>query len=128
MAILWHGTTRDCANRIVAMGPDEQFVEPGAHPRDVAGGFSTTLAGHVPRPGDPSCEEYARFKAKNIPNEGGPAIVEVEVPDGIVDLVRVHPVGWIAFADSGELRFEPGMGWDELIREWPNLTKRIRVP
>ena len=68
------------------------------------------------------------MKAKNFPNEGGPAIVEVDVPEAVVDLVLLHPIGGIAFADSGEIRFEPGMGWDELIREWPNLSKRILVP
>ena len=41
MAILLHGTTRWRAERIVARGPDPNFIEPGGGPKAV--NFSTYL-------------------------------------------------------------------------------------
>ena len=125
MALLWQGTTIDRANRILANGPDEHFVEPGGHHGDPAGGFSTTLAGFIPLPDEAGCENYARLKANVFPNEGGPAIVEVEVPDLIVDIVLHDPVGQFAFRDMGEIRFVPGYGLEELQRIWSSFPKRM---
>lgn len=51
-----------------------------------------------------------------FPSEGGAAIVEIEVPQDIIDL---------AIDAGGEIRFEPGLGLDELLLAWPTLTKRI---
>jgi hypothetical protein len=59
---------------------------------------------------------YAAGKARLFPNEGGPAILEVEVPEWIVRL---------ASATGGEIRFEPGYGLEELLAAWDSLTKRI---
>jgi hypothetical protein len=51
-----------------------------------------------------------------FPDEGGPAILEIEVPEEIIalggDLLE-------------EVRFEPGSGLEELLAAWPTLAKRI---
>lgn len=66
----------------------------------------------------------AQKKAIQFPKEGGPAILEIQVPAWIVDIVGNDPIG--AFnAAGGELRFEPECGLDELRAEWPNLIKRV---
>jgi hypothetical protein len=45
----------------------------------------------------------------------------------ILDIVRSDPIGSLFYADSGEIRFEPGMGLEELLEAWPQLAKRIVV-
>jgi hypothetical protein len=65
-----------------------------------------------------SPEEIATKKAMNFPSEGGPAILEIEVPES---LVRKSDL-------EGEVRFEPGYGLEELIDAWSMLPKRIIVP
>lgn len=63
-----------------------------------------------------TAEQYAAGKAKLFPNEGGPALVEIEVPADIVVLA----------IDAGdEFRFEPGFGLNELLLAWPTITKRV---
>ncbi len=64
------------------------------------------------------------MKARNFPGEGGPVILEVELPESIVDIVRNHPELGLSAA-TGEIRFEPGAGLEELLQAWPNLTKRV---
>jgi hypothetical protein len=51
-----------------------------------------------------------------FPDEGGPAILEFEVPEEIARL---------ADDTGGELRFIPGFGLEELFQAWPSLPKRI---
>jgi hypothetical protein len=82
MAILLHGTTRHRALQIIAQGPDPDFVEPGGGPRVAE--FSMCLVGGPFPCGTPAA--YARQKAALFPNEGGPCIIEVVVPDEIVTL------------------------------------------
>ena len=48
--------------------------------------------------------------------EGGPAIVEIDVPAAITDL---------GIDAGGEVRFEPGFGLEELLQAWPELAKRV---
>ena len=79
MAVLLHGTTWQRAAQIIARGPDPDFVEPGGGPK--AESFSTFLQSGPFLFGTP--EEYAR-KASAFPNEGGPAIVAMDVPDDII--------------------------------------------
>ena len=78
---LQHGTTRYRAERMVKRGPDPNFVEPGGGPP--AGGFSTA------RPEGPhawgSPRDYAKGKAEIFPAEGGPVILEIEVPQNVID-------------------------------------------
>ncbi len=93
-------------------GPDPKFVEPGAI--DKAEGFSTAPAEGPFPVGRP--EEYAASKANLFPNEGGPAVVEIEVPAEIVAL---------ASDTGGDIRFLSGYGLEELLKAWPTLPKRI---
>jgi hypothetical protein len=120
MAILLHGTTRYRAERIVANGPDLDFIEPGGHPP--ADEFSALLdTGRTDIVG--SAEEYAIRKAANFPDEGGPVVLAVEVPDVIVDLTfdafLPRSQGLDQFDRGGEaLRL--------LLQAWPGLPKQIR--
>ncbi|MFO0851267.1 MAG: hypothetical protein U0871_22330 [Gemmataceae bacterium] len=122
--VLQHGTTRRRADLIRAVGPDPDYREPGANTRPDRQ-FWTVDRDHpsarLPL-GDP--ERYARRKAVSS-GEGGPAIVEVEVPDWIVQLVLNDRIGLFHY-QSGAVCFEFGCGLDELINEWPNLVVRVR--
>src|SRR5437868_6539055 len=82
MAILLHGTTRLRAERIAIGGPDPDYVEPGGSAR--AEGFSTCVDGG-PFPLD-TPENYARRKAALFPNEGGAAILYIDVPEDVIAL------------------------------------------
>lgn len=94
-------------------GPNPKFKEPGEIYTS-AGGFSTA------RPEGPfsfgSPEDYANGKAAIFPNEGGPAILEIEVPLEVVEL---------AIDEFEEVRFIPGWGLEELLQVWPTIPKRI---
>ncbi|MBX7103765.1 MAG: hypothetical protein K1X57_06775 [Gemmataceae bacterium] len=111
--ILWHGTTRRRAEAILASGPDARFVEPGSV--DPADGFSAAPPGGPHLSGDPVT--IARGKAAKFMAEGGPAIVEFDVPD---ELARQCDWG-------GEVRFAPGFEFEELAQLWPQLPKRLIV-
>jgi hypothetical protein len=88
---LRHGTTRQRAETIIQNGPDPNFVEPGGCDR--AEGFSTTRIQHSYPYGSP--DDVAAGKARLFPNEGGAAIIEIEVPEPIVQLADI----------GGEVRF-----------------------
>jgi hypothetical protein len=120
MAILRHGTTRHRAERIMAHGPDPDFIEPGGGPR--AEGFSTCLElGPFPL-GTP--EEYARRKADAFPNEGGAVILVVDVPDDFIALAMDE----VFFPLSqGVVQFDEGAGLEELRAAWSTLPKQIVV-
>jgi len=111
---LRHGTTRQRAEVILRDGPDPSFREPGG--QLLAEAFSTARL-HGPYPqGSP--ERAANYKSRLFPNEGGPALLEIEVPEAIV---RRADLG-------GEVRFEAGYGPGELLAAWPSLPKRIILP
>lgn len=114
--VLWHGTTRHRAESIRENGPDPTFREPGGQPdpEDI-GGFSAAPPEVVCLTGTPA--DVARAKDKLFPNEGGPAILEVEVPEDVYQLA-IH-------AEGGEVRFQPGDGLEELLELWPDLPKRV---
>jgi hypothetical protein len=120
MPILLHGTTLYRAERIVANGPDLDFIEPGGAPP--ADEFSTLLdTGRTDIVG--SAQEYAIRKAVNFPGEGGPVVLAVEVPDAIVELTfdafLPRSQGLVQFDREGEaLRL--------LLQAWPSLPKQIR--
>jgi hypothetical protein len=119
MAILLHGTTRKRAEQILAGGPDANFVQTGGGPR--AEGFSTCLeCGPFPL-GRP--EDYARRKAAGFQDEGGPAIVVMEVPDALVALA-VDDV-YLPLS-QGVVQFDGRAGLEELQAAWPTLAKQIR--
>jgi hypothetical protein len=110
--LLRHGTTRRRAEAILRDGPNPNFLEPGS--QEKAGRFSAApLEGPFPV-GTP--EFYAERKAALFPDEGGPAVLEIEVPEVIAQ--RTDDTG-------GEYRFLPGYGLTELLQAWPSLPKRI---
>jgi hypothetical protein len=110
--VLHHGTTRQRAEAIIRDGPDPNYVEP-AGPK--AEGFSTAPAEGPFWVGSPT--RYAIWKAALFPEEGGPVLVEVEVPVEIIDMTGGDL--------GGDIRFEPGFGLEELREVWPSLAKRI---
>lgn len=118
MAILLHGTTRHRAGQIMAQAPDPDFIEPGGGPR--AEGFSTCLESGPFLIGTP--EEYARRKAAAFPNEGGPVILAVDVPDDIIALA----VDDVYFPLSqGIAQFDERAGLHELRAAWSTMSKQI---
>jgi hypothetical protein len=116
--ILLHGTTRVRAEQIRQYGPNARFQEPGGQAGD--DGFSMSLEAGPFHFGTPA--EYARGKSKEFPNEGGPVILAVDVPD---ELVREAANEWFPLS-QGLVQFDPGAGLEELIAAWPTLAKEIR--
>ena len=115
--ILLHGTTRGRAERILQEGPNINFQEPGGQ----AGGdgFSMCVeAGPFPF-GKP--EEYARGKAAEFPDESGPAILVVDIPE---DIVARAVSEWFPLS-QGLVQFDPGAGLEELLAAWPTLQKHV---
>src|SRR5204862_5980266 len=84
--VIRHGTTLHRAQQLLRAPPDPDYIEPGGNHYTRAGGFSTDIAGQSAASMG-SAEQYARAKAANFPSEGGPAILEVEVPERIVDIL-----------------------------------------
>ena len=121
MPILLHGTTRRRAEQILKQGPDPEFVEPASETIGVAGSFSTCLEAGPFLFGRP--EEYARSKASIFRDEGGAAIIVVEVPQSIVDLAA----GPYFPLEQGLIQFDRGAGLEELIAAWPQLLKQLRL-
>jgi hypothetical protein len=116
--ILVHGTTRRRAVEICVRGPDPRFPEPGGQGLDEA--FSFYLEGGPFPFGTP--EAYARGKARSFPDEGGPVILAVDVPDDIV----AHAVNeWLPLS-QGLVQFDWGAGLEELLSAWQTLPKQIR--
>ncbi|MCI0740036.1 MAG: hypothetical protein L0Y72_13405 [Gemmataceae bacterium] len=111
MTILLHGTTRHRAERIVAEGPA---------PKLAAEGFSTYLESGPFLFGTP--EEYACGKALAFPNEGGAAIVAVDVTDDIIALAtdEYFPLS------QGLVQFDAGAGLEQLRANWSTLWMEIR--
>jgi hypothetical protein len=121
--ILHHGTTLRRAQSIEANGPDPNYQEPGTSGLPPAEGFSTVIGDGRPcSTGTP--EMAARNKSDLFPNEGGPAILEVGVPLAIMAILYADPIA-AGLARSGEIRFEPESGLNELRAEWRNLPKRV---
>jgi hypothetical protein len=118
MARLLHGTTQRRAERIMAQGPDPDFVEPGRGAR--AESFSTVLEGGPFHLGTP--EAYACHKAAGFPNEGGAAILAVDVTDDIITLAA-DPVFFPL--SQGIVQFDAGAGLEELRSAWSALAKEI---
>src|SRR5581483_1979726 len=110
--LLHHGTTRRRAESIVRNGPGRNSRETGIYERVV--GFSAAIVGEECESGPP--EEYARGKAEQATDEGGPVILEIDVPDEVIDA---------ALITGGEVRFEMNCGLPELLQSWPTLPKRI---
>ena len=116
--ILLHGTTRVRAERILEQGPDPNFQEPGGKPGE--SGFSMSLETGPFLFGRP--EDYAQGKASQFPDEGGPAILLVDVP---FDIIQLAVNAWFPLG-QGLVQFDRGAGLEELIAAWPDLPKGIR--
>jgi len=123
LTILHHGTTLRRACAIEANGPDPSYREPGSGHLPSAEGFSTVI-GDGRHCGTGTPETAARNKAALFPSEGGPAILEVSVPGWIMAILYSDSIA-AGLARSGEIRFEPESGLNELLAEWQNLTKRV---
>jgi hypothetical protein len=116
--ILLHGTTRLRAELTAKHGPDPRYREPGGQGHE--DGFSMALEAGPFHFGTP--EEYARGKAKEFPNEGGPVILAVDMPEEIVQRAANE---WFPL-EQGLVQFDRGAGLEELLSAWPSLTKEIR--
>jgi hypothetical protein len=117
--ILLHGTTRFRAEQILVRGPDPGFVELGGHAADNC--FSMTLA-NGPFPfGQP--EDYARSKAAQFPDEGGPVILVLDVPE---EIVFKAVTDWFPLS-QGLVQFDAGAGLEELIAAWAEVTKSAQI-
>ena len=134
---LVHGTTRLRAESIVLHGPDVNFVEPRG--RGIAENFSFTAEGTPSAVGD--SVDYARGKAIAFPNELGPAVVAVDVPNDVVRMAAVEHLslyaGFIEYDEGADVRklvalcggvvqFDPGPALDSLLAKWGSLAKEIR--
>jgi hypothetical protein len=121
MPILLHGTTWYRAERILRIGPDPHFVEPGSAGSTGAESFSTCLENGPFPLGRP--EEYARNKASIFRDEGGAAIIAIDVPLIILKLAESEyfPL------DQGLVQFDLGAGLEELIAAWSHLPKQIQL-
>ena len=117
--ILLHGTTQARGEQILQHGPAPDFQEPGGHAWE--DGFSMNVEAGPFLFGRP--EDYARGKALRFPDEGGPVILAVDVPDGIVQRAAND---WFPVS-QGLVQFDPGAGLEELIAAWPVLSKEIRA-
>ena len=121
--ILHHGTTLCRARAIEANGPDPSFRQPGSSYFPPADGFSTVIGdGRTCGTGTPQIA--AREKDLGFLDEGGPAIREVSVPAWIMEILDADPIA-AGLARSGEIRFDPESGLNELHAEWHNLEKRV---
>jgi hypothetical protein len=67
-------------------------------------------------------EEYARGKAREFPDEGGPVVLAVDVPEHLIERAVSE---WFPLS-QGLVQFDPGAGLEELVAAWPGLTKEIR--
>ena len=109
-----HGTTR-----ILQLGPDPRYQEPGGSAWN--DGFSMYVEAGPFLFDSP--EVYARRKAGHFPNEGGPVILRVDIPDEVLESVDsdLYPLS------QGLVQFDEGAGLEELLAAWASLTKEIRA-
>jgi hypothetical protein len=134
---LLHGMTRARAESIDRLGPDVNLVEPGGV--GVAESFSFTVEGTPSAVGNSLT--YARGKAAAFPDEQGPAVIAVDVPEEVVRIAAIEHLclfgGLIEYdegADVAELvalcggviQFDPGPALDSLLAMWGTLAKDIR--
>ncbi len=134
---LLHGTTLARAESIIQHGPDVNFVEPGGVCN--AENFSFTTEGNPSALGESVA--YAINKAILFPNERGPAVVVVDVPDDVVRSAVLEHLslykGIILYDEAADLnelvahcggfvQFDPGPSLNSLLSIWAVLVKEIR--
>jgi hypothetical protein len=122
MAIVFHGTTLRRASQILTDGPDLDFIEPGGN--TPAENFSACLP-FGPFECTETPEEYAWGKARAAAaegrDEGGPAMLILDIPDDIIELAVDD---WFPLS-QGFVQFDRGPSLDALLAAWPKLQKRI---
>ncbi len=84
-------------------------------------GFSMNLEAGPFHFGTP--EDYARGKAKEFPDEGGPVILVLDVPDEIVGKAVND---WFPLS-QGLVQFDSGSGLEELVSAWSQVTKSAEI-
>ena len=100
------------------IGPQLPYEEsPSSYGDDL--GFSLVLKGMRSYLGEP--EEYAHGKARLFADEGGPAVLEVDVPQRIINCSDVE----YAPPSQGIVVFDWQHGLCELLDVWSGLNKRI---
>jgi len=99
----------------------------------------------VPLEGMPSAigdsVSYARGKAVAFPNERGPAVVAVDVPEEVVRMAAVEhlslfgdlieydegaDVSELVALCGGVIQLDPGPALDSLLAQWAALVREIR--
>ncbi len=123
--LLHHGTTRARAEAIRDKGPDANFREPHGEP---AGEFSTAPSDGPFDLGLP--EDCARRKARLFPEEGGPALLVLELSEEQANQL----VGTVGQDEEGkachwgsEIWFGPSFGLEELVKFWPQISKQVNI-
>ena len=134
---LLHGTTYARAERIVQLGPDINYIEPGE--ALIAENFSFTVEGWPSAVGDSVA--YALGKAIAFPDEQGPALVAVDVFETILRMAMVEhlslygdlfeynkdaDVSILIALCAGMIQFDPGPALDHLLAEWGTFAMEIR--
>ena len=114
--ILLHGTTRRRQSKSFNRGRTRDFRSPADN---MGGGFSMCLEAGPFLFGTP--ELYARGKAAEFPDEGGPVILVVDIPQ---DIIARAINEWFPLS-QGLVQFDPGAGLEELAAAWLTLPKRI---
>lgn len=117
--LLVHGTTRRRAEQILDLGPDPRYREPAG--QGLEDGFSMYLESGPFYFGTP--DEYARGKASEFPNEGGPVIMVLDVPD---EVVQRSATEWFPLS-QGLVQFDPGAGLEELAAIWPEVARTAQI-
>jgi len=84
---------------------------------------------------------YARGKAVAFPNERGPAVVAVDVPEEVVRMAAVEhlslfgdlieydegaDVSELVALCGGVIQLDPGPALDSLLAQWAALVREIR--
>jgi hypothetical protein len=122
MAILFHGTTLWRARQILGSGPAVDFIEPGGV--SPAENFSACLTfGPFECTEKPEVYAWGKTKAAALEgrDEGGQAILIVDIPD---DIIALAVDAWFPL-NQGFVQFDRGPSMEALLAAWPRLEKRI---
>jgi hypothetical protein len=117
---LEHGTTMQRAQNLMTKPPDLNFREKGAPPGNKAEGFSTSIPGlraEAYGTGDARSAALSKARIPEFQDEGGPAILRMEVPVSIAR--RGERI------TQGEVRFTERFGIKELQERWSSIVKTI---
>ena len=68
-------------------------------------------------------DEYAHGKAREFPDEGGPVIVVLQVPDVVVQKAVTD---WFPLS-QGLVQFDPGSGLEELVAAWSGIASSALI-